>query len=233
MKIVLITPVTPYKENMHGPSGHPYHLMIERPKDIDITVYTFNQNNLSDFQIREVEHELDVTIRKLSPPRWITWIIKFRLTFFRVFLKYPIGYYIRLKSQVVDEIKSQNPQVIWIYTQEFSGILKQFSNFKRLHTVPDCYCLHWYRRLGIRNTLSNFKDFYSVVINFRKYYRLEKEYPKDNNILYHFVGQADVDFIKEINPNINARFVRHPLYRNSDTDFMKQGFHSPIRYVVG
>ena len=37
MKIVFISPVTPYKENMGGPSGHPYHLMIKRPSDIEIT----------------------------------------------------------------------------------------------------------------------------------------------------------------------------------------------------
>ena len=40
MKVVFITPVTPFKENRGGPSGHPYHLMLNRPGDIEITVYS-------------------------------------------------------------------------------------------------------------------------------------------------------------------------------------------------
>ena len=64
MKIVFISPVTPYKENMGGPSGHPYHLMIQRPSDIEITIYSYNQNNLSKEVIKEVENEL-----KISNPR--------------------------------------------------------------------------------------------------------------------------------------------------------------------
>ena len=62
MKAVFISPVTPYKENMGGPSGHPYHLMVERPSDIEIVVYTFNQNNLSNKVIKEVENELNIKI---------------------------------------------------------------------------------------------------------------------------------------------------------------------------
>ena len=46
MKIVFISPVTPYKENMGGPSGHPYHLMIKRPSDIEITVYSSITSNV-------------------------------------------------------------------------------------------------------------------------------------------------------------------------------------------
>ena len=63
MKVTFISPVTPYRENMGGPSGHPYHLMIERPSGIGVTVYTFNQNLLSAETISEVEKELDIKIK--------------------------------------------------------------------------------------------------------------------------------------------------------------------------
>ena len=76
MKIVFISPVTPYKENMGGPSGHPYHLMIKRPSDIEITVYSYNQNNLSDETIKEVENELNIKIKLVKQPWWYKFILQ-------------------------------------------------------------------------------------------------------------------------------------------------------------
>ena len=212
MKVVFITPVTPYKENMGGPSGHPYHLMMERPDNIDVTVYSYNNNNLSAEVIRQVEQELRVEIRLLKQPKWLQWIIRLHLTFIRLFLKYPINYYIRLGERQCAEVKNLKPDLIWVYSQEFSGILKQFKDFKRLHTVPDCYSLHFYRRLGKRQTLSNMKEFWRVVINYRKFYRMERNYDDGANIVYHLVGEEDKNFLLEINPKLNAHFIRHPRY---------------------
>ena len=86
MKIVFISPVTPYKENMGGPSGHPYHLMIKRPSDIEITVYSYNQNNLSDETIKEVENELNIKIKLVKQPWWYKFILQLHLTFIRIFV---------------------------------------------------------------------------------------------------------------------------------------------------
>lgn len=228
MKVVFITPVTPYKENMGGPSGHPYHLMIERPEGIDITIYSYNNNHLSDEVIRNVEQELRVEIKLLDQPKWWLIILRLHLTFIRLFLKYPINYYIRLNKSIVEEIKSQKPDLVWGYCQEFSGILKQFKDFRRLHTVPDCYSLHFYRRLGRRLTLSNIKEYWRIVSNYIKHYRMERDFDASKNIFYHLVGEEDKNFLLEINPNLNAHFVRHPLYRGSDheTSNLKR-FHRP------
>lgn len=76
MKIVFISPITPYKENMGGPSGHPYHLMIQRPSDIEITIYSYNQNNLSKEVIKEVENELKVKIKLVRLPLWYKLILQ-------------------------------------------------------------------------------------------------------------------------------------------------------------
>ena len=65
MKIFMITTMTPTSENIRGTSALPYHLMVERDKDIDIEVYTFNNNNISDEKIAEVEKELRVKIKKV------------------------------------------------------------------------------------------------------------------------------------------------------------------------
>ena len=177
MKVIFITPVTPYKENMGGPSGHPYALMIERDPSIEIEIYSFNNNHFNAAQIAEVEKDLNVKIHLLEKQKWIQWIIKFHLTFIRLFLQYPINYYTRIPQNIVHEIIEKKPDLIWVYSQEFSGIIKQFKGQKIIFTVPDCYSLHWYRRLGKRYTLFNIKEYLKVVVNFYKMYRMESNYP--------------------------------------------------------
>ena len=225
MKVIFITPVTPYKENMGGPSGHPYHLMIERQDNIDITIYSFNNNHLSDDVISQVEKELRVKIKLIKQPKWLLWILKLHLTFIRLLLKYPINCYIRLNKSVVHEIKTSKPDLIWGYGQEFNGILRQFKEYQRLHTVPDCYSLHFYRRLGKRLTLSNIKEFWRVVTNYNKHYRMERDFDDSGNIVYHLVGEEDRNFLMEINPKLNAHFIRHPHYEVAQPLTIQ--FHQP------
>ena len=231
MKVVFITPVTPYKENMGGPSGHPYHLMIERPEGIDITIYSYNGNHLSDEVIRQVEKELRVDIKLLKSPRWLKWILKLHLTFIRLLLKYPINCYRRLDKNIVQEIQASKPDLVWGYGQEFNGILRQFKEFQRLHTVPDCYSLHFYRRLGKRFGLSDLKEYWLLVTNYIKHYRMERDFDSSNNIVYHLVGEEDKNFLLEINPKLNAHFIRHPHYDvKSLTPILSQkerSFHQP------
>ncbi|MBR5653165.1 MAG: glycosyltransferase family 1 protein [Prevotella sp.] len=212
MKVVFITPVTPYKENMGGPSGHPYHLMVERPKDMDITVYSYNQNGLSAETIAEVEKELNVKIQLLAKPKWMTCLFKLHLSFLRLFMKYPINYYHRLSTQTIEEINNIHPDLVWVYSQEYSGILKQLKEYNRLHTVPDCYSLHFYRRLALRSTMASKMEYWKILTNYRKHYRMEQEYDSSNNIVYHLVGEADRGFLLNINPSLNAHFIRHPRY---------------------
>ena len=212
MKVVFITPVVPYKENIGGPSGHPYHLMIERPDGIDITIYSYNFNHLPEETIHQVEKELCVNIKILKQPTWWLLILRLHLTFIRLLLKYPINSYYRLSRDTRDEIKQMYPDLIWGYCQEFNGILKQFKEYKRLHTVPDCYSLHFYRRLGRRQTLSNTTEYWRIVTNYIKHYRMERDFDNSSNIVYHLVGEEDKNFLLEINPKLNAYFVRHPLY---------------------
>lgn len=212
MKVIFITPVTPYKENMGGPSGHPYALMIERDPSIEIEIYSFNNNHFNAAQISEVEKELKVKMHLLKKQKWIQWILKYHLTFIRLFLKYPINYYIRISHIILKDIYGKKPDLVWVYSQEFSGIIKQFKEQQILFTVPDCYSLHWYRRLGKRYTLCNFKEYLKVVVNFYKMYRMESNYPCSPNIRFHLVGEEDAKFLKEICPNADVHFYRHPHY---------------------
>ncbi len=226
MKVVFITPVTPYKENIGGPSGHPYHLMKERPGGMEITIYSYNQNGFSADTIAEVEKELDVKIRLLEKPKWIAWLLKLHLTFLRLFLKYPINYYYRLPKETVADIEKMEPDLVWVYSQEFSGILKQFRAFQRLHMVPDCYSLHFYRRLTLRSTMTSKMEYWRIMTNYRKHYRMEQEYDAGENIAYHLVGEADRNFLLKINPKLNAHFIRHPRYELAEPQ-KKIGFAEP------
>ena len=212
MKLVLITQITPASENMRGTSALPYHLMVHRPADVDIAIYSFNGNQLSGTKIKEVEKELNVTIKLLPRPAWLTWMFRLHLLFVRLFLKYPMLNYMWLSSKVIREITALQPDAIWIYGQEMSRIAKQFLDFKRVHTLPDCQSLYYYRMLGRRFVFKNWLRFWRNVMMYPKYLRMEGVYENSPMVKYHLVGEADVEFLRNVNPGIQAIFLRHPHY---------------------
>lgn len=231
-KIVLITSLTPYKENRGGATALPYHLMSERPRDIDIVVYSYNINRLPKTVIKEVEKELNIQIYLLKEPRWIAWLTKKYLKPLRLFLKYPINCYLRLSQAEHESILSCHPDVLWLYGQELSRISKQFKDLRRLHTAPDCYSLHWYRRLASRYTLRTLSEYLLCIINYHKYVLLESHYDTSDNILYHFVGKEDERFAFQMNPKLNTTFIRHPHYELPKSSH-SLAFHAPrIRLLL-
>lgn len=212
MKIVMISVMMPAAENIRGTSALPYHLLVDRDKDIDIELYSYNLNQLSDEKIKSVAKDLNIKIHLLPVPWWYTFILKY-LSSFRLFLKYPIGNYICLSSQQIDKIVRINPDGIWIYGEELSRISMQLKVFKRIHTLPDCESLYYYRMLGKRFAMQNKIRFWRSIFMYPKYLNMEKEFDTSPNVHYHLVGEADVEFLKEIKPGIQAHFIRHPHYQ--------------------
>lgn len=212
MKIVMISVMMPAAENIRGTSALPYHLLVDRDKDIDIELYSYNLNQLSNEQIESVAKDLNIKIHLLPVPCWYTFILKY-LSSFRLFLKYPIGNYICLSSQQIDKIVRINPDGIWIYGEELSRISMQLKVFKRIHTLPDCESLYYYRMLGKRFAMQNKIRFWRSIFMYPKYLNMEKEFDTSTNVHYHLVGEADVEFLKEIKPGIQAHFIRHPHYQ--------------------
>lgn len=232
MRIVLITQITPASENIRGTSALPYHLMVHRPADVDIVIYSFNGNQLSDTKIKEVEEELNVTIKLLSGPAWLTWMFRLRLLFVRLFLKYPILNYMWLSSKVIEEIKALQPDAIWVYGQEMSRVTKQFAGFKRVHTLPDCQSLYYYRMLGRRFVFKNWMMFWRNVIMYPKYLRMEGAYENTPTVRYHLVGEADAVSLRNVNRGIQANFLRHPHYHVAEPQ-KRIAFSKPkIRLLV-
>ena len=212
MKIIAISVMTPYKENFRGTSALPYHLLDGRDKSIDVILYSYNLNRLSEEQIDSVAKELNIKIRLLPVPWWYNFFLRFLLAF-RILLNYPIGNYISLSSLQLDTIINNNPDAIWIYGEELSRVSCQLKDFRRVHTLPDCESLYYYRMLGKRFAIRNRIRFWRSAIMYPKYLNMEKKFDTSSNIHYHLVGEEDVNFLKEICPGIQAHFLRHPHYQ--------------------
>ena len=225
---VLLTITTPASENIRGTSALPYHLMAERDENIDISIYTFNANALSEKKIKEVEKELNVSIKTIPLPKWYLWMMKLHLLFLRIFLKYPFLNYIKLPQKYVEEIKSQNPDLIWVYGEELSRMVKQFPNTKRIQLGPDTESLYYYRMLGQRFVMKNPIDYWKCALMYRKYARMERDFCTDANFTYYAVGEEDANFLKNLNPKVNAKFLRHPHYEVRDNFNVNFNFNKDI-----
>ncbi len=223
MDLVIISLITPYKENVRGTSALAFHLLKGRltpNHDIHpsgginggLVIYTFNANGLSERQIQEVEAELGAKIRILSLPRWYRWMLMFHLLLFRVFLKYPFVNYIKLPKKIVAEIKEQTPDLIWVNSEEMSRITKQFPDIRRMQLGPDVESLYYYRMMSRRFVMNNVFDYWKCAIMYRKYARLERHFCTDDNFTYYAVGEADIEHLYQLNPDVNCKFLRHPHY---------------------
>lgn len=237
MKICMITTMTPASENIRGTSALPYHLIKGSP-DHDFTIYTFNNNQLSDEKIHEVEQELGATIKKVPLPKWFTLVFRFHLLFIRLFLKYPIHHYVKLPQPYVEEVKAMEPDVVWVYGAEWSKVVNQFKGYQRIHTLPDSEALYYYRMLGQRFVTHDWKKFWRCALMYPKFLALERNYSTEHTIHYHLVGEEDVKFLKKMNPGIQAHFIRHPHYEISqklkaESGKLEVSFHSPkIRVLI-
>lgn len=202
----------PAAENIRGTSALPYHLLAGRDKSIEVILYSYNLNRLSIEQIDSIAKELNIKICLLPVPWWYNFFLRFLLPF-RILLKYPIGNYISLSFSQLDTIINDNPDAIWIYGEELSRVSHQLKDFRRVHTLPDCESLYYYRMLGKRFAIRNKIRFWRSAFMYPKYLNMEKQFDTSSNIHYHLVGEADVDFLKEICPGIQAHFLRHPHYQ--------------------
>ena len=208
----MISVMMPAAENIRGTSALPYHLLAGRDKSIEVILYSYNLNRLSIEQIDSIAKELNIKICLLPVPWWYNFFLRFLLPF-RILLNYPIGNYISLSSSQLDTIIIDNPDAIWIYGEELSRVSHQLKDFRRVHTLPDCESLYYYRMLGKRFAIRNKIRFWRSAFMYPKYLNMEKQFDTSSNIHYHLVGKEDVNFLKEICPGIQAHFLRHPHYQ--------------------
>ena len=203
MKIVLVSILTPASENIRGTSALPYHILRHRSKDVAVTIYSYNFNELSIKKIDDVQQELNVKIQLIEKPRWVKWIFRLHMLWMRVFLSFPLHHYLRLSQPLVNEIKAENPDGVWIYGEEMSRVSRQFAGIKRVHTLPDCESLYYYRMLGKRMVTYSNSFYWRIALMYPKFLRMEREFDNSKEVQYHLVGEEDVRFLKENNPHKN------------------------------
>lgn len=238
MKKVLITICTPTRNNYRAASALPFHLILgdlhnakSDEAKVDYIIYSFNSNRLSSEQIRGVECELGARIVIIEKPKWLQWMFRLHLVFLRILFRYPLMAYLSLPDSTIDEIKASMPDTVWIYGEEISGVASEFKGLNTIVTMPDCESLFYYRMLSKRFVMRNIL---SVIKNGYAYYQylcLERD-KFCQGVKYHFVGLADRDFYKSINPAAQAVFLNHPLYDSIACERLKEHFSSPIKLLI-
>lgn len=222
----------PSAENFRGTSALPYHLLIHRPKHVEVTLFTYNVNEVPLEQVEDIRRKLKIDIHFLQVPKWFKYVFKYHLLWCRVFLKFPLHHYIHLPKSVVDMIhEMQDLDGIWVYGEEHSTIVNQFPEYKRVHTMPDSEALFYYRMLGKNFVVGSYHRYWRYVFMYPKFRRMESNFNKDPSIVYHLVGEADRRFLVDSNPKLDARFIHHPHYDLSGQQCERK-FHTPIRLLV-
>jgi hypothetical protein len=87
--------------------------------------------------------------------------------------------------------------------------------------MPDCVPLYYHRLMGDRFLFGSFYRMMGNCIQYYKNIKMEREYSVDKNIHYHLVGEADKQYLKKINPKVQAHFIRHPHYNITDKKLIK------------
>jgi len=217
-KIILISLSTPTYNNVRAASALPYHLIMgaRETVNIDSEIYSYNINGIDDLGIAEIERELNVKIHLLQKPWWMIWMFRLHLGILRVLLKYPYLSYLRVPEKTIKKIKSSNPDIIWIYGEEIAGIAKAFDGIKRIVTMPDCESMFYYRMLRQRWATKHLSQILRYVFAYWQYKSMERRHCHAN-VIFHFVGEADAEFFKNINPSSKAIFLRHPLYAYNES----------------
>lgn len=218
MHICLITLSTPTYNNTRAASALPYHLIMgtKVKGGVDFEVYSYNINEIDAAVIAETERALGVKIHLLQKPSWMIWMFRLHLGILRVLLKFPYLSYLTIPRKTIEKIKSSNPDIIWIYGEEIAGIAKNFEGFKRIVTMPDCESMFYYRMLRQRWATKHLSQILRYAFAYWQYKSMERHNCRAD-VIYHFVGEADAEFFKNMNPGSKAIFLRHPLYAYNDS----------------
>lgn len=203
--------MAPASDNIGGTSALPYHLMVHRPEDVDVEVFTFNTNGLSAEKIAQSEQELRLKINVVPMNPFAAWLLGLKgvmSLLVRMLLPYPPHYYLRLHRATVERIRALNPDGVWIYGEELTGISRQLSEIPQVHTGPDCEVLY-YERLLLQPWVGRIKRLRCRVM-MRKFRRLAASAPTCAR--YHLVSAADCETLRQVNHQVDACFLRHPHY---------------------
>lgn len=223
MKVTVISYFMPYWENFKGISALIYYIIKYKPQDVELTLYTFNCNHLSEEQIHKVEKELDVPIRLIPEPeshysstpdffnKYIGWMFRHEKNM------------LSLPETIKTEIRQSSPDYIWLYPFYFYHIPEQMPEMKFVLTGCDSNALLKKRCLNDKYYHSNWLKLLKANILYRRCLSTERNFPS-RNCLIHFVGKEDCDFYNSHTGHNNGVYVPHPHYAYREK---RISFHSP------
>lgn len=230
-RIALITVPTPTYNNVRAASALPYHLILGAREngECEVRVWSYNTNAIDAAGISEVEHALDTKIHLLSTPWWYRWLFRLHLVFLRVFLRYPMLAYCKLSREAVAEVEAFDPDVVWVYGEELAVLMKHFPGRRRVMTMPDCEAMYYHRALATDFLTTRRLQIARYAFAYWQYRSMDRRAyhaAKDGSlpVTYHFVGDADAAFFRDINKDADAVFLRHPHYAWRDRPIH---FHAP------
>lgn len=212
MRIALVTLFTPTRYNYNAPSALLYQLIKHRYSRDEVKVFSFNYNDVPTEIIKRQESVLEVSIELVSMPCIINKVRKSILKYYDVFTAYHHRAHIKLNVTDVEKIRSYKPDVVWVYTEEMPKVVKQLSSYKLVVSCPDSIAMVYKRMSDVHPNNIKYK------LRFRQFRNMEQRFLSGDNVMYHLVGEADRDFLKSLNPKVNAIYLPHPKNKTAETE---------------
>ena len=206
---------TPTVYNQGAASALPYHLLKYRAENIEVEIWSFNINHIKLADIPQIETELNVKVHLLKLPIWISLVGSLLGKLLRIILKYPFLYYLSIPDEYRREIKSKSFDFIWIYGEELANLATLFEDKQIVITTPDCEAMYYYRVLALQKVCTKWSSLIRCMMMYAKYVSMVQKFPIGSKIKYHLVGLEDRNFLLNLNPNLQTRFIYHPHYEVS------------------
>ena len=219
MKLVLISEIPPTVEVIFGPSSFIYHLLKNRPKEIELYLFYYYRDSINSEVEKEIEQLSSIETHQICTGNYkIIRVLKRLIAShkFRLFVKklgvqykYPYKLY-ELKSQkkTVEKINKINPDLIWLYPHVMLYWYQSLSKYNILVSGPDCTAIFFERLINNAKLEKKNRNTYDL---FRKLdINLEKSWG-NSTAQIHFVGKKDVSEYKKITNSNNCFYFKHPF----------------------
>lgn len=215
MIVALITLFTPMPENVRGISALEYFLIKHRPKDVELTIFTINLNNIGDADMRRMEKELQADIRLIKPGRWARLINGSRLLsqLFRYLSPLRLLSLYAPDAKALREVDELHPDLVWEYPGEMFSAVNILKDYRHICSDVDCIGNSQLRSLLLPSSHRNVLKAFSMVYFAHKSLSYEMSVKEHTDVLHHFVGIDDLHLMHSFAPQRKAFFVRHPHYK--------------------
>lgn len=208
LKIAFISTMMPTPTNVNGPSSLPYQLILHRPDDVLIDIYTLNQNKVRAEAVEDYAKKLNCNLRiittsffyKVCNTIGIRWLLyRYRKQSFKTLMQIPAS----IASYI-----NKSYDCVWIYPHFLLGVGRQF-RLPIVVTGPDSSALHYERCLHDDYAKESI-GLQSLKSSLQREQLLEAGWSSMHNCTLHFVGEEDCRYYLSCNPNGRAFYLRHP-----------------------